>query len=87
MRPISRPGEAQKAVYNGRKRIHALKFQSVTPPNGLIAHLFGPVGISRFRVGSLFMFAFKHMQLFWILNLHCSPQKKKKTGEDFDDEN
>lgn len=50
VRPISRPGEAQKAVYNGHKRIHALKFQSVTLPNGLIAHLFGPVGISRFRV-------------------------------------
>ena len=25
VRPISRPGEAQKTVYNGHKRIHALK--------------------------------------------------------------
>ena len=30
-------------MYNGRKRIHTLKFQSVTAPNGLTAHLFGPV--------------------------------------------
>ena len=44
LRPISRPGENQKVVYNGHKRIHALKFQSVTLPNGLIAYLFGPVG-------------------------------------------
>ena len=44
VRPISRPGENQKVVYNGHKRVHALKFQSVTLPNGLIAHLFGPVG-------------------------------------------
>lgn len=78
VRPISRPGEAQKAVYNGHKRIHALKFQSVTLPNGLIAHLFGPVGISRFRVWSLFIFTFKHKQLFWILNLHYFPTKKEE---------
>ena len=44
VRPISRPGENQKVVYNGHKRVHALKFQCVTLPNGLIAHLFGPVG-------------------------------------------
>ena len=44
VRPISRPGENQKIVYNGHKRLHTLKFQSVTLPDGLIAHLFGPVG-------------------------------------------
>ena len=31
-------------VYNGHKRAHGLKFQSVVIPNGLIAHLYGPVG-------------------------------------------
>ena len=46
VRPISRPGENQKIVYNGHKRRHALTFQSVTLPDGLIAHLFGPVGKS-----------------------------------------
>lgn len=44
VRPICRPGQNQKIVYNGHKRIHALKFQSLTVPNGIIAHLFGPVG-------------------------------------------
>jgi hypothetical protein len=34
----------QRTVYNGHKRIHAIKFQSVVTPNGLIANLFGPVG-------------------------------------------
>ena len=44
VRPICRPGEHQRLVYNGHKRIHSLKFQSVVTPNGLIANLFGPVG-------------------------------------------
>ena len=44
VRPISRPGENQRMVYNGYKRVHGLKYQSVVVPNGLIAHLYGPVG-------------------------------------------
>ena len=44
VRPICRPGEHQRAVYNGHKRVHALKFQCVALPNGLIGHLYGPVG-------------------------------------------
>ena len=32
-------------VYNGHKREHALKFQCVALPNGLIGHLYGPVGM------------------------------------------
>ena len=44
VRPISKPGVNQRAVYNGHKRVHALKFQSLALPNGLIGHLFGPVG-------------------------------------------
>ncbi|XP_074634541.1 uncharacterized protein LOC141893070 [Acropora palmata] len=43
VRPICRPVVNQRTVYNGHKRVHSLKFQSVTLPNGLIAHLFGPV--------------------------------------------
>ena len=45
---ISRPGKDQRLVYNGHKRVHALKFQSVSLPNGIIANLFGPVGRSEF---------------------------------------
>ena len=40
---ICRPKEHQRAVYNGHKRVHASKFQTVVAPNGLIASLFGPV--------------------------------------------
>ena len=34
-------------MYNGHKRVHAFKFQSVIAPNGLIANFFGPVEGSR----------------------------------------
>lgn len=40
VRPISRPIINQRAVYNRHKRVHALKFQSVALPNGLIGHLY-----------------------------------------------
>ena len=39
VRPISRPIVNKRTVYNGNKRVHALKFQSVTLPNGLIGQL------------------------------------------------
>jgi hypothetical protein len=44
VRPISRPRKNQCVVYNGHKRVHAIKFQSVVIPNGLIANMYGPVG-------------------------------------------
>ena len=43
VRDCCRPGEFQKVMYNGHHRVHGLKFQSVTCPNGLIANFFGPV--------------------------------------------
>ena len=46
VRPICSPGKDQRIVYNGHKRVHALKFQSGSLPNGMIANLFGPVGMS-----------------------------------------
>ena len=42
VRPVCRPGEHQQVLYNGHERIHALKFQSLTVPSGMIAHLYGP---------------------------------------------
>ena len=42
IRRISRPKNIQRQVYNGHKRVHALKFQNVTLPNGMIANLSGP---------------------------------------------
>lgn len=44
VRPICKPRTNQRVVYNGHKRVHALKFQSVVLPNGIIANLYGPVG-------------------------------------------
>ena len=44
VRPISRPEQNQRVMYNGHKRVHAIKFPSVVSPNGLIANLYGPVG-------------------------------------------
>ena len=43
VRPISRPRIHQRIVYNGHKRQHALKYQSITTPNGMIANLYGPI--------------------------------------------
>jgi hypothetical protein len=43
VRPNCRPRVHQEAIYNGHKRVHALKFQSVVLPNGLIGNLYGPV--------------------------------------------
>lgn len=54
VRPISRLDENQRIVYNGHKRVlHALKFQSVAVPNGLIANLFGLVKSRRHDAGML----------------------------------
>ena len=44
VRPICKPGTNQRIVYNGHKKVHSLKFQSVVIPNGMIANLHGPVG-------------------------------------------
>ena len=41
--PVCRPGQDQRILYNGHKRVHAVKFQSVVAPNGLISNLYGPV--------------------------------------------
>ena len=43
VRPTCRPGQNQRILYNGHKKVHAIKFQSVVAPNGLIANMFGPV--------------------------------------------
>jgi hypothetical protein len=42
---ISRPGNSfqQRAAYNGHKRKHALKFQALMSPDGLILHAAGPL--------------------------------------------
>ena len=44
VRPISKPGERQRVMYNGHKRVRGIKFQSIALPNGLIGNMYGPVG-------------------------------------------
>ena len=44
VRAICRPEKNQRTVYNGHKRFHALKYQSVVAANGLIANLYGSIG-------------------------------------------
>jgi hypothetical protein len=53
VRPMCRPSDvagthdAQRRVYSGHKRVHALKFQGVVVPDGMIMDLWGPVPGSR----------------------------------------
>ena len=42
--PMCRPKENQRAVCNGHKRVHSLKFQLVALPNGMVASLYDPIG-------------------------------------------
>ena len=53
VRPVCRPNENQRVLYNGHKRIHSIKFQSLVSPNGLIANFFGPVEGKRHDSGML----------------------------------
>lgn len=42
VRPICRPGVNQEVSFNGHKRVHAIKFQSVIFSDGIIACMHGP---------------------------------------------
>ena len=41
--PDSANSKNQRVLYNGHKKVHAIKFQSVAVPNCLVANLYGPV--------------------------------------------
>ena len=41
--PLDIGVDVQREFYNGHHRVHCLKFQTVTAPNGLIIHVFGPI--------------------------------------------
>jgi hypothetical protein len=42
VRPICRPSIGQKECYNGKDRLHAIKFQICSTPDGIIQHIDGP---------------------------------------------
>lgn len=43
LRKVARPDWNQRILYNGWKRYHALKYHCLLTPDGLIAHVYGPV--------------------------------------------
>lgn len=51
VRPICRPGERQRMYFNGHKRIHALKYQSIVFPDGIIVFADGPYSGNRHDAG------------------------------------
>lgn len=53
VRPISRPVQNQRCLYNGHEKVHSIKFQSIAAPNGLVANLYGPVEGRRHDSGML----------------------------------
>lgn len=55
VRSICRPGENQRLVFSGHKRVHGIKFQSITTPSGMIANLYGPIEGCRHDSGILRM--------------------------------
>ena len=55
LRGIALPFQNQRVTYNGHKRKHGLKYQSITTPNGIIATLLGPVEGRRHDSRMLFM--------------------------------
>ena len=59
----------QPVVYNDHKGVHALKFQAVTLPNGLIANIYGPVGKPQifflFTKKPFFLFSGMFMEFFF----------------------
>jgi hypothetical protein len=47
VRPISKPSFLQGACYNGKDRVHSLKWQGLTTPDGMLRQLCGPYPGSR----------------------------------------
>ncbi len=41
--PCCRPVRNQQEYYNGKDKVHGLKYQNVTLANGMINHVYGPV--------------------------------------------
>ena len=65
IRPICRPGRNQRAYYNGHRRIHSLKHQSIAFPDGMIVFADGPYTGNRHDAG-----LFRDSGLAGILEAH-----------------
>jgi hypothetical protein len=53
VRPCCRPVRNQRPLFNGHKRTHAIKFQSILTPDGLICSLYGATTGARNDTGIL----------------------------------
>lgn len=53
IRSICRPSQNQKPFYNGHKRVHSFKFQSIVFPDGIVVFMDGPYSGNRHGAGSL----------------------------------
>ena len=60
VRRICCPGEMQRTVYNGHKRVHAIKFQAIATPSGLVPNICDPVKVDAMTVESLLILLFYH---------------------------
>ena len=67
---ILRPGNGQRIVYNGHKRVYELQFQSITLPNELIGNIFGLGGKYFNRIWNVkFKTAFKTAMIMAYLRI------------------
>lgn len=51
-RQVTKPIFGQESIYNGWKKIHCLKYQAIVYPDGIIAHLYGPVEGVKHHIGT-----------------------------------
>lgn len=76
-----RPGRHQWVLYNGHKRVHFLKYRSITLLNGVIGNLYGPEGMLSFIFTAI-------TKLNWVRNIsfshwipfHISEERKHDAG-------
>ena len=66
VKKIARPEKMRRVLYNGHKKVYALKFQSIVAPDGLCASLVGPVEGERHDSGML-----RESDLLNQLQQHC----------------
>ena len=67
-RPICCPSGHQMLVHNDHNRMHALKFQSLTLPNRMVGHLYGPVGTWNSKNTAKGCHYYIQYNFLWIFN-------------------
>ena len=73
VRAICRPTVGQRAFYNGHKGYHGVNYQTVVTPDGLIAHMYGPMEGCRHDSGMLRQSGLQH-DLKLTLYLHLQTE-------------